>query len=85
MLADDFERRIGLRREGGRLVDPRPQNAVEVLGGELSPRAIRDAAKQRALAALRDYRNAGATRPDVWRVALSVLDDTTEAKREGDA
>jgi hypothetical protein len=76
--ADDFERQFGLRREHGKLVDPRPQNAVEVM--ELSPRAIRDAAKQRALAALKDYRAAGATKPDIWRLALSVLDDTTEGK-----
>lgn len=80
--ADDFEKQIGLRREGGKLLDPRGENPVAVVGGELSPRAVREAAKARALEALKDYRAAGATKPDVWRLALSVLDtdDTTEEK-----
>jgi hypothetical protein len=78
--ADDFERQFGLRRERGKLVDPRPQNDVEVIGGELAPRAVLAAAKARAEAAMRDYRNAGATKPDVWRLALSVLDDHEEGR-----
>jgi hypothetical protein len=42
-------------------------------------------AKARAFTAMRAYQKAGGTRLELWRLFLSVLDDTTEATREGSA